>query len=69
MMFSHSESAHAATVYTLSRMLETAVGIVVAVAVNRILPTPKQPDQVVAQVERLEEAGDGDENGTQQGRP
>lgn len=54
-MFSHSESGVDAAFYTISRMLETAVGILVAVAVNRILPTPKQPDPVVAQVQQLEE--------------
>ena len=54
-MFSHSASATAAIFYTIARMLETAVGILVAVVVNRVLPTPKQPDQVVAQVQHLEE--------------
>lgn len=54
-MFSHSGSGTEAVFYTVSRMLETAVGIVVAITVNRALPTPKQPDQVVAKVQELEE--------------
>lgn len=59
-MFSHSGSGMEAVFYTVARMLETAVGIVVAVAVNRILPTPKQPDPVVAEVQKLEEDPEGD---------
>lgn len=54
-MFSHSGGAMDALFYTIARMLETTVGILVAVAVNRILPTPKQPDPVVAQVQALEQ--------------
>lgn len=63
-MFSHSGSGTEAVFYTISRMLETAVGIVVAVTVNRVLPTPRQPDQVVAKVQELEE---GRENGREDG--
>lgn len=54
-MFSHSDGAMDALFYTIARMLETSVGILVAVAVNRALPTPKQPDPVVARVQELEE--------------
>lgn len=53
-MFSHSAGAMDAIFYTVARVLETAVGIVVAVVVNRVLPTPRQPDPTVAAVEELE---------------
>ena len=53
-MFSHSSSGMEVLFYTVARVLETAVGIVVAVAVNRVLPTPRQPDPIVAAVEELE---------------
>ena len=58
-MFSHSGSGTEAVFYTVSRMLETAVGIVVAVAVNRVLPTPKPPDQEAARVQEPEEDREG----------
>ena len=38
--------------YTLIRMAETAVGIVVAVLVNRILPTPKQRSTLERMIEQ-----------------
>ena len=59
-MFSHSGSGMEAVFYTVARMLETAVGIVVAVAVNRILPTPSQPDPAAAKGQEPEERADGE---------